>query len=171
MTQPGESSAAVVEIGRIVKAHGLSGEVGVKLHWGQSELVFDLAEAIIGGKPRVIESVRPTAKGVLVKLEGVDDRTAAEALVGQTVLVPRDLLPEPEPGEYYLSDLIGARVISPAGEVGEIVEVRVHPSVDTAVVRDADGRTRELPLVEAWLDEVDLEARLVRISSEDALVD
>jgi hypothetical protein len=47
----------------------------------------------------------------------------------------------------------------------------MDPSVDTAVIRTPDGRSVEQPLVEAWLDEVDLEARVVRLSSRDGLVD
>lgn len=169
------TSDGSVEIGRIAKAHGLRGEVGVKLHWSASEVLFSVDEVFVesdaGQRTLRVEACRPTPKGVLLKLAGIDDRTAAEALRGASVSVPRALLPELEEGEFYLADLLGAKVIAPDGEVGEVIEVRMDPSVDTAVIRTPDGKSVEQPLVEAWLDEVDLEARVIRLSSRDGLVD
>jgi 16S rRNA processing protein RimM len=164
-----------VEIGRIAKAHGLLGEVGVKLHWSDSEVLFEVDEVRVehDGAARTlrVESVRPTPKGLLLKLEGIDDRNAAEALRGARVSVPRSALGELQAGEYYLSDLIGCRVVAPAGEVGVVVEVRVHPSVDSAIIADPSGKLREQPLVDAWVEEVDLDARVLRLSSTDGLVE
>jgi 16S rRNA processing protein RimM len=164
-----------VEIGRIAKAHGLRGEVGVKLHWSHSEVLCSVEEVLVagaGGERAIpIEAARPTPKGVLLKLAGVDDRTAAEALRGAAVLVPRSALPAPGDGEYYLSDLVGARVSGPNGEIGVVVEVRVHPSVDSAIIVTPDGRLLEQPLVDAWIEAVDLEAHLLLLSSTDGLVE
>lgn len=164
-----------VEIGRVKKAHGLLGEVGVKLHWSDSEALFqvgdiELEKAGVTRRLRV-ESVRVTPKGLLVKLAGIDDRDAAEALVGASVWVARAALGEPGQGEYYLSDLVGMRVLGPDGEIGTVVDVLVHPSVDSAIIADTSGKRYELPLVEAWLEEVDLEARVLRLSSTDGLVE
>jgi 16S rRNA processing protein RimM len=164
-----------VEIGRVAKAHGLTGEVGVKLHWSHSEILFSVDEVLVelGGQERVIpiERARATPKGVLLKLAGVDDRTQAEALRGARILVQRSALPELGEGEYYLSDLVGFGVVAPDGEIGEVVEVRVHPSVDSAIIRAPDGRLLEQPLVDAWLEEVDLEARVLRLSTREGLVE
>jgi 16S rRNA processing protein RimM len=165
----------LVEIGRVKKAHGLLGEVGIKLHYSHSEALFQVEEVELdkaGTTRRLrVEGVRATPKGLLVKFAGIDDRDAAEALQGAGVSVPRSALSEPGEGEYYLSDLVGLRVIGPEGELGTVIDVRVHPSVDSAIIADASGKRYELPLVEAWLDEVDLEARVVRLSSTDGLVE
>jgi 16S rRNA processing protein RimM len=164
-----------VEIGRVAKAHGLRGEVGVKLHWSQSEVLLSVDEVLVadqgGERAMQIEAARPTPKGVLLKLAGIDDRTAAEALRGASISVLRSTLPEAGAGEYYLSDLIGARVDGPDGTIGEIVELRVHPTVDSAIIRTPDGRLLEQPLAEGWIAEVDLEARVVLLASTDGLME
>jgi 16S rRNA processing protein RimM len=170
------TASGAVEIGRVAKAHGLRGEVGVKLHWSHSEVLFSVDEVLVSDEQAErtmrIEAARPTPKGVLLKLAGVDDRTAAEALRGARISVPRSALPETADGEYYLSDLIGARVDGPEGQtIGEIVELRVHPTVDSAIIRTREGRTLEQPLAEVWIAEVDLEARVVQLASLDGLME
>jgi 16S rRNA processing protein RimM len=163
-----------IEIGRVVKPHGLSGEVGVKLYLASSGLLEGLDQVTLSvdgnTETRELQSVRRTPKGPLVKLAGIDDRGAAERLRGASVLVPRDLLPEPGPGEYYLHDLIGARVVGPAGPIGEVIDVRVYPSVDCALIRTPDGRSLEQPLAEHWIEEVDLEQGVLRLASEEGLI-
>jgi 16S rRNA processing protein RimM len=163
-----------IEIGRVIKPHGLGGELKVRLHWTESD-ALDHVEALfvrIGDVERElgIESVRPSPPGVLLKLEGIDDRDAAETLRDALILVPRDALPPLEPGEYYLSDLVGLEVVGPDGVVGVVVEVRTHPSVDAAVVRLPDGKLVEQPLVEPWLEAVDLKGNQLVLSSLEGLV-
>ena len=84
--------------------------------------------------------------------------------------VPRSALPPLEPGEYYLCDLVGAKVVAPGAEVGEVVEVRAHPSVDTIVVKTPDGTLLEQPLTDPWVVSVDAENKLVELSTLDWLI-
>jgi 16S rRNA processing protein RimM len=107
---------------------------------------------------------------VLLRLSGVHDRDAAEALRGLTVCVPRERLPPPEEGEYYLCDLVGATVRTPSKIIGQVTEVRVHPSVDTLVIRAPDGKLLEQVIAEPWVQSVDIEAKVVELSSEDGLI-
>lgn len=158
----------------MIKPHGLGGELKVRLHWDESD-ALDRVESVVvrvGDEERqlVLESVRPSPPGVLLKLESIDDRDAAETLRDALIFVPRDALPPLAPGEYYLSDLVGLTVVGPDGIVGEVVEVRTHPSVDAAVVRLPDGKLVEQPLVEPWLEEVDLEGQKLVLSSLEGLV-
>jgi 16S rRNA processing protein RimM len=164
-----------VEIGTVARAHGVRGEVRIRLHWADSHALETVRSVWIGrpgAEPREyrVASVRAVAKAALVQLDGIADRDAAERLRGSIVSVPRDVLPPLEPGEYYLCDLVGARVVAPEGEVGRVVEVRVHPSVDSVVVETPDGRQLEQPLVEPWLDEVDAEGGIVRLTTTDGMV-
>jgi 16S rRNA processing protein RimM len=165
---------SAIEVGRVIKPHGLGGELKVRLHWDESDALDRVDSVVVrrGDEERelAIESVRSSPPGVLLKLEGVDDRDTAETLRDALILVPRDALPPLEPGEYYLSDLVGLAVVGPDGPVGEVVEVRTHPSVDAAVVRLPDGKLVEQPLVEPWLEEVDLDAKKLVLSSLDGLV-
>jgi 16S rRNA processing protein RimM len=163
-----------IELGRLTRPHGVRGEIRMHLHWEES-VTLDEAPSITlfrGGKPlgeRKIVDGRYVDKAVLLRLEGVADRGAAEALRGAQVCVPRALLPALAPGEYYLSDLIGARVVSPEGPLGEVVEIRMHPSVDSIVVKKPDGVLVEQPLVEPWIASVDTDAKVVELTSTDGL--
>ena len=164
-----------IEIGRVIKPHGLAGEVKVRLHFEGSRALFDCEELILGrdGEADVvlaIEASRASPVGPILKLAGVDDREAAEALRGARLSVDRSALPELEPGEYYLGDLVGARVEGPEGAIGEVVQIVTHPSVDAAVIRLPDGSTAEQPLTEPWVELVDLDARRLVLSSIEGLI-
>lgn len=145
----------------------------MRLFWSASELLFDrdcvLLRSDAGEEERDIEEIRRTPKGLLVKLEGVDDRDKAEALKGMRIVVPREELPELEEGEYYLCDLVGAEVVAPEGPLGRVVEVRVHPSVDAIVIQKADGSLVEQILGPQWVESVTL-GRVV-LSSSDGLIE
>src|SRR5262249_7290243 len=111
---------------------------------------------------------RPTPKGVLLSLGGVHDRTAAESLQGWHVSVERAALPPLEEGEYYLCDLVGAEVLGPGGaRLGRVVDLRIYPSIDALLIERAEGGFAEQPLVEPWLEGVDVAARQVVLSSTD----
>ena len=166
---------SLVEIGAVTRPHGVRGEVRIRLHWAESDALAHARELTLFrvGRPLgvfEVASVRNAAQAAIVRLEGVDDRDAADRLRGATVHVARDALPPLEPGEYYLSDLVGASVIAPDGPVGEVVEVRVHPSVDTIVVRAPDGKLLEQALAEPWIERVDAEKKVVELSTRDGLI-
>ena len=161
-----------IEIGRVGRAHGLRGEVRIQPYWEGSDTLEHVDTVLLarkGGTPREhrIASCRPADKAYLVRFEGVTDRGAAEALLGLTVSVPRTALPPLLPGEYYLSDLVGAEVYGPAGLVGTVVDIHVHPTIDTLVIRRTDGALVEQPLVPPWLGSVDAAKHRVDLTSLD----
>ena len=172
---PGPGTDAI-EVGRIARAHGVRGELRVQLHWSESDSLLAADTVLLqqpGGATRAmkIEGARRADRAILLKLAGVSDRDAATALRGARILVARQALPAAEDGEFYLCDLIGARVVDPAGELGVVVEIRGHPSVDCLVIRTDDGRLVEQPLVAPWFERVDLETRRVYLSGRDGLIE
>src|SRR5688500_18940491 len=121
-------SDAALRIGRIARAHGLKGELEVRLDWpdsrsrlGASHLFLALADGRT--QSHSIAAKRQTHKGILVRLDGIGDRDAAEALCGATVSVLRTDLPPLQEGEYYLCDLVGLGVSGPAGTIGRVIEI------------------------------------------------
>ena len=100
-----------VLLGAVIAAHGIKGEVKVKTFTEAPENL-DAYGALTTDDGRRLEvaSLRPT-KGdeAVARFKGIADRNAAESLKGQALYVPRDALPEPEPGEFYLADLIGLK--------------------------------------------------------------
>ena len=147
--------ASLVTIGRIVKAHGIRGEVAVNVQTDLPDRFDDGATVIVGGSPRVIESSRPHQGRLLVRFEGVLDRTQAELLRGRLI--------EAEPREsadsdtYFVHELVGMRVVldeRDLGEVSALIELPPAAGYDLLEVTRDDGSTWLLPAVE---DHVEVE--------------
>jgi 16S rRNA processing protein RimM len=169
-----EGQPETLEIGRVSKAHGILGELRVAPHWEASDALLHAEQIWLSLNGRTVaysvERARAVPRAYLVKLQGVDDRNAAETLHGAAVSVRRDALPALEPGEYYLVDLIGAKVTGPDGDIGEVTGVVSHPTVDVIVLRLQDGKSAEQALSPPWLSHVDLAARQVVLLSLDGLM-
>jgi 16S rRNA processing protein RimM len=156
-----------VIVGRVVGAHGLRGELRVRL-LGEGDNDLNAGSSVRlareEGDPKAVEArVRAIGSGrrgeARLALEGVDSREAAEALRGRLVLAPAGHLEPLADGEYYQYELVGCRV-----EDGVLV-----------VVDDGGGReaSREhlIPAVGEFLREVDLEARRIVIDAPPGLLD
>ncbi len=173
------ATAGLLAIGRVTRAHGLAGELRVEPFFEGSDALEHVSELWLSSEAEapeklvryVLEWARPVPRAYLVKVEGVVERNGAEALRGTTVWVARAALPEPaESGEYYLVDLLGAKVVGPEGEIGTVIEIATHPSVDSLVIRTPEGVTREQPLVPAFVARVSVAEKLVELSTLDGLL-
>ncbi len=114
-----------------------------------------------------LQALRAQGKGWVVKLDGIEDRTAAEQLVGQYVGAPRAALPPTDADEYYWGDLIGLAVVNEAqeslGHVSEMMESGAHAVM---VVREGEGEKaieRLLPFVGSVVNNVDVPAGVMRV--------
>ncbi|HEX2882613.1 MAG TPA: ribosome maturation factor RimM [Polyangiaceae bacterium] len=168
MTQP------LLDVGWVLKAHGLKGELCVRLHWPDSTSL-EHAKALQlskGQRTQVFQIVatRKVPEAVLVTLQGVSDRNTAELWRGAQVCVDRAELPGLEPDEYYLADLVGAKVSAPDGEVGVVVELVFYPSVECLVIETPSGQRVEQPILEQWLEHIDAKQRTVRLNSREGLI-
>ena len=160
----------------MVRAHGLRGELEMRLDWSDSRALSEAREIILTSREgvearHVVQHARKTPKGVVVQLRGVQDRDAAEAQLGTLVSVRRSELPPLGEGEYYLCDLVGLVVSAPEGEVGKVVDVQVYPSVDAIVIETPAGSRVEQPLLNEWIERVDLAGRHIRLSSAAGLIE
>lgn len=169
----------LLAIGRVARAHGLKGELRVEPFFEGSDALEHAPELFLSRAPEsaegaaryAVEWARPVPRAYLVKVEGVVERDGAEALRGATVWVERAALPELESeDEYYLVDLLGAKVTGPDGEIGTVVEIATHPSVDALVIETPDGRTLEQPLVPGFVARVSVAEKLVELSTLDGLL-
>lgn len=145
------------------------------LHWEGSDTLDHVPSVLLERKGHApveyrISSRRRVNKGYLLRLQGIDGIDAAEGLRGLTVSVPREALPPLAEGEFYLSDLMGASVVGPDGPLGEVIEIRVHPTVDSLVIRKHDGSVVEQALVPPWVGRVDAPNKLIELASLDGLV-
>lgn len=165
-----------LRLGRVVRAHGVTGELEVRPDWAESRGLLEVAEVFLEApsgelERRAVRARRRTPKGILLALEGIDSRDDAEARRGHLVRARREALPSLGEGEYYLSDLVGVAVTAPDGLVGTVVEVQMYPSVDALVIEAPSGERFEQPLLDEWLAGVDLEARQLSLSSRDGLIE
>ena len=128
----------------IVGAHGIAGEVRLKLF---TEDLKPYPVLAAGERTLTLKSIRPGPNGAVARFAEVADRNAAEALRGTELTVPRSALPPLEEGEYYFSDLIGLPCISTEGEaLGAIVAVENFGAGDVIEIERPDGKRFMVPM-------------------------
>ena len=161
-------------IGRVVRAHGLRGEISVAVLTEFPER-FEATEWVYLGDefeatPYRLESYRWHKKNVLLTLSGIINRTQAEQLRGQFVQVPlEEAVPLPE-GAYYLYQLIGLRVITIDGEyLGSVVDI-IETGANDVYVVDHEGQQILLPAVLDIIRSVDVEAGEMVVQVIDGLI-
>ena len=125
----------------------------------ESQVLLGLDHVWLGpDEPRRVRvlSARPHGEMVLLTLEGVQGREAADALRGVEVFAPREALPPPDEDEYYHADLVGLNAFDPAGAtLGTISDVIQYPSVDSLVLQGPEA-VHEVPLLVPYVVEVDI---------------
>ena len=144
-----------VALAAVAGAHGIGGEVRLKLFAEGLDSLRRHKEVRVGGRTLTVLSLKD-AKLPIARFSGIGDRTAAEALRGQLVTIPRAALPPLEEGEYYHSDLIGLRCESPTGEaLGRVVAVENFGAGDLLEIERPGGGTALVPFREGVADLVD----------------
>ncbi len=163
-----------VVIGLLRRAHGVKGEISVQAVSDVPERFESLERVLVrhGGTTRevAVQGVRGKGGSLLLKLEGVDDRTAAQALTGAEIGVKRDdVYPVPQ-GTYYVFDLIGCMVIGKDGrDIGLIDDVWKTPANDVFKVKTASGEVL-IPVVQSVVKEIDLRQKVVKIEEIEGLL-
>ncbi|MFK8907378.1 ribosome maturation factor RimM [Streptomyces sp. YS-3] len=164
-------------VARIGRAHGIKGEVTVEVRTDEPELRLApgavLATDPASTGPLTIETGRVHSGRLLLRFEGVRDRTAAEAL--RNTLLIADVDPEERPDEddeYYDHQLIDLDVVLTDGtEVGRITEISHLPSQDLFIVERPDGTEVMIPFVGEIVTEIDLEEQRAVIDPPPGLID
>jgi 16S rRNA processing protein RimM len=133
------SNAKPITLAVIIGAHGVMGEVRLKL-FAQGEESVTAHKSFNDGR-LTLKSLRPGNNGAIARFAEINDRNAAEAARGTELTVPREALPPLGEGEYYHADLLGLRCVSTSGEdlgvciaienfgAGDVIEVE-RPAED-----------------------------------------
>ncbi|MFB8211240.1 ribosome maturation factor RimM [Streptomyces sp. NPDC056010] len=164
-------------VARIGRAHGIRGEVTVEVRTDEPELrlapgaVLATDPATTG--PLTIETGRVHSGRLLLRFEGVKDRTAAEALRNTLLIADVDPAELPEdPEEFYDHQLMDLDVVLADGtEIGRITEITHLPSQDLFIVERPDGSEVMIPFVEEIVTEIDLEEQRAVITPPPGLID
>ena len=152
----------------VVHAYGLRGELKVVLDNESSTLRWVGLSALLTRRDgrqetRKVRAFRRVGALGYAFFDGITDRTGAEGIEGATISLARADLPELGDDEVYLADVVGLDVEVEGARVGKVERVEIYPSSNALVVRIGE-RELEVPLHEAYVREVDLRERVVRLA-------
>ena len=135
-----------VTLAAVAGAHGIGGEVRLKLFAQGLDSLKRHRVFHAGGRVLTLQSARPGSAGAIARFAEIADRSEAEALRGTLLTVPRAALPPLGEGEYYHADLIGLSCESEAGEaLGLVVAVENFGAGDLLEIEKPDGRRALIP--------------------------
>ena len=170
-------------VGDVVRPHGIRGELGIMSHADSpsyfapgARLRLSPPENPDRGRDYVVRTVREHKGRILVTLDGVPDRTAAETLRGLAVCVRREDVPPPDPHDVFLHDLIGLRVrllgaAATDPDLGILEDVLDAGGVELWRIRDPQDREILFPAVSQLVPAIDLDAGIVVIDPPPGLIE
>ncbi|HDH98480.1 MAG TPA: 16S rRNA processing protein RimM [Deltaproteobacteria bacterium] len=163
-------------LGRIVKPHGIRGEVQV-YSYSNVEYFLDYKDIFVQGKygdkvpQRVLKARIKKGQSVILALEGVVDRTQAGFFVDKEIFLDRAKLPPLPEGEYYRHEIEGLSVVSAEGEkLGILSDVLATGAHDVYVVKGDKGEIL-VPAVEQMVKKIDLKKGVMVVDLPPGLVE
>ena len=176
-----EFPADAVEVARVLDAWGVKGWIRVQPYAKDPQALFSSRRWFLrppeaqAGRPahaaaaplpallRIIEA-REHGEGVIASVRDIQDRNAAEALRGARIFVPRSSFPTAGNDEFYWVDLIGLQVFNRDGaRLGEVAGLLDNGAHSVLQLRDGGAPERLIPVVAAFIDQVDLPGRRILV--------
>lgn len=153
-----------VILAAVTGAHGITGEVRLKLFADSLASLKAHKVFSAGGQTLTLKAIRPggggKGVGAVARFAEIADRTAAEGLRGTTLAVPRASLPPLAEGEYYHADYLGRAVVDPDGEpIGTVRAIENYGASDILDIDLGEGRTVMVPFIPTAVTEA--EGRLI----------
>ena len=176
--EPAELPADAVEVGRIADAWGIKGWFKVLAYSADPEALFSSKrwylqpaergpKTFVGTVKLAIREAKEHSDTVVASAQDVDDRTAAEALKGARIFIPRSSFPTAATDEFYWVDLLGLDVVNREGvALGQIRDLlSTGPQTVLVMEYTEDGKTLErmIPFVSQFVDGVDIPGRLITV--------
>lgn len=185
-----------IKIGKITSPVGLKGEVKI-ISYSDDPERFEMLDSVYaqmrrqrntdtdagakeaGYQELLIENVRYKGSGVILKLEGIDDRNASERARGMELFMDAADLPELEQGQFYVRDIVGFEVRTSAGEViGTLKDVLTNTAQDVYVVSRTDAESKAavphdimIPGVPEFIRSVDAENKVITVELPEGLME
>ncbi|RJP84762.1 MAG: 16S rRNA processing protein RimM [Desulfobacteraceae bacterium] len=166
--------SSVLPIGKIVGVHGMKGYLKV-FSFDESSDLFDPGNHLTLKHPDgkiqtvIVEDIQAHKNIIRMAVEGINDRTDAETLIGAEILINRSELPEPEEGSWYWCDLIGLAVYaSDETYLGQIENLFETGSNDVIVVK-REGTEILIPVLKSIICSVDFEEKKMIVDLPEGL--
>lgn len=142
-----------VTLAAIIGAHGIGGEVRLKLFAESVESLKHYEAIQVGDRQLTLKSVKAGGGAAIARFAEISDRNAAEALRGSLVTVDRSVLPPLEEGEYYHADILGLPCESAEGEpLGIVVAIEDFGAGDILEIEKPDGKRTMVPFRDGIAD-------------------
>lgn len=166
----------MLRVGVISSTHGVRGEVKVYPTTDDPERFLDLDEVILNaGREQIvlkIQNVKFFKNMVILKFKGYDNINDIEKYKGRDLLIRRDQAVDLDEDEYFITDLVGLKVVAEDGTVlGVLKEVMPTGANDVYIVSRKDGKELLLPAIKECIRNVDLEQGVMNIHLMDGLLD
>ncbi len=159
------------KIGFISKAHGIKGEVFIKIFDKEDSYLNKEVKLVIKNEAYTIENLRRSKDGLIVKLKNVNTRNDSETFRGLEVFIDTCIFKTVEGEKFYLNQLKGFEVYSTKDLKGKVVGFSETAAHDLLVVEVSLGGEVEIPYVEAFIKEVDKKNKKITVNCPEELFD
>jgi 16S rRNA processing protein RimM len=150
-----------LQAGRVGRAHGLDGSFYVA--GAQPRLLAIGMKLSVAGTPREIMRRAGIDKRPIVRLAGIEDRSAVEALRGAPLTVPRQEVPALPAGEWWAHELEGCAVFDAGRHVGIVTALLELPSCEVLRVQRGDGGELLVPMISDAVRDIDIQLARIDI--------
>ena len=162
-------------VGKIVKTHGLKGEVTLRIDNEQFDdieelnyFLLDVNEQLI---PYFIEDIAYHSNKAFVLFQDLKTLEAANQFVGKSAYLPLDLLPEKEGNDFYSHEVVGYLVVDEEkGEIGNVNEIIEYPT-QSIIQIIKDGKEILIPIHDDILQDVNRDEKKIYIKAPNGLID
>lgn len=161
-----------IKVGKITGAFGIRGELKVYPYTDRPERFEELDRVFAGENEYSITNVRYQKNLILIRLEGVSDRNAAEKLKGTELAIERENLRDLEEDEFFIFDLIGLEAVDENGvHIGRVNDVIQNSAQDLYEIKTDDGKLHLIPAVYEFIPEINLDSGIMVIKPIPGLLD
>lgn len=162
-------------VGRIVKTHGLKGEVTLRIDNEQFDEIEELNYFLLDMNdnliPFFVEDIAYHSNKAFVLFQDLKTLEAANQLVGNSVYLPLDLLPEKEGNDFYSHEVVGFLVVDEErGELGKVQEIIEYPTQSLIQIL-VDGKEILIPIHDDIIKNVDREGKKIFIKAPAGLIE
>ena len=162
-------------LGRIAKTHGLKGEVTLKLDTDDPSAYLEMKHFFLEINkvltPFFVEKITPSGDKFYVAVQDIKTVEQAQNLVGKSVYLPLEMLPELSGKQFYYHEIVGFTVVdSEKGELGPVTEVLEYPTQAILQVMK-DKKEILIPILDHVIQNVDRDKKILHITAPEGLID